>query len=73
MESKKQQEALERTISLISQRKDLVVVSGDDAIDFSMLANGAKGIISVTANLLPNLKSQLLIVYLKQILIKLDK
>ena len=24
-----------------------------------MLANGAKGIISVTANLLPNLKSQL--------------
>ena len=51
--------SLERAISLISQRKDLVVVSGDDAIDFPMLANGAKGIISVTANLLPNLKSQL--------------
>ena len=51
--------SLERAISLISQRKDLVLVSGDDAIDFPMLANGAKGIISVTANLLPNLKSLL--------------
>jgi 4-hydroxy-tetrahydrodipicolinate synthase len=51
--------SLERAISLISQRKDLFVFSGDDAIDFPMLASGAKGIISVTANLLPNLKSQL--------------
>ena len=51
--------SLERTISLVSQRKDFVVVSGDDAIDYPMLAAGAKGIISVTANLLPNLKSQL--------------
>jgi 4-hydroxy-tetrahydrodipicolinate synthase len=51
--------SLERAISLISQRKDLLVFSGDDAIDFPMLASGAKGIISVTANLLPNLKSQL--------------
>ena len=51
--------SLERAICLLPQRKDFVVVSGDDAIDFPMLANGAKGIISVTANLLPNLKSQL--------------
>ena len=51
--------SLERAISLLSQRKDFVVISGDDAIDFPMLANGAKGIISVTANLLPNLKSKL--------------
>ena len=51
--------SLERAISLLSQRKDFVVVSGDDSIDFPMLANGAKGIISVTANLLPNLKSKL--------------
>jgi 4-hydroxy-tetrahydrodipicolinate synthase len=51
--------SLERSISLLSQREDFVVVSGDDAIDFPMLANGAKGIISVTANILPNLKSQL--------------
>ena len=51
--------SLDRTIDLLSQRNDLVVVSGDDAIDFPMLVNGCKGIISVTANLLPNLKSRL--------------
>lgn len=51
--------SLERAICLISQRKDFLVFSGDDAIDFPMLVSGAKGIISVTANLLPNLKSQL--------------
>ena len=51
--------SLDRTIELLSQRSDLVIVSGDDAIDFPMLVNGCKGIISVTANLLPNLKSQL--------------
>lgn len=51
--------SLDRTIELLSQRSDLVIVSGDDAIDFPMLVNGCKGIISVTANLLPNLKSRL--------------
>ncbi len=51
--------SLERAISLISQRKDLVVMSGDDSVDFPMLVSGAKGVISVTANILPNLKSKL--------------
>lgn len=51
--------SLERAVELSSQRPDFCVVSGDDAIDFPMLANGAKGIISVTANLLPNMKSKL--------------
>lgn len=51
--------SLDRTIELLSQREDLVIVSGDDAIDFPMLVNGCKGIISVTANLLPNLKARL--------------
>lgn len=51
--------SLERTIALTSARKDLVVVSGDDAIDFPMLAQGAHGFISVTANLVPNLKSDI--------------
>jgi 4-hydroxy-tetrahydrodipicolinate synthase len=51
--------SLERAIEISSQRPDFCVVSGDDAIDFPMLANGAKGIISVTANLLPNYKSKL--------------
>ncbi|WP_419765130.1 MAG: 4-hydroxy-tetrahydrodipicolinate synthase [Arcobacter sp.] len=51
--------SLERAIELNSKREDFCVVSGDDAIDFPMLANGGKGIISVTANLLPNYKSKL--------------
>lgn len=51
--------SLERAISIISQRRDFVVLSGDDAVDFPMLVSGAKGVISVTANILPNLKSKL--------------
>ena len=51
--------SLERSIEILSQREDFKVISGDDAIDFPMLTNGASGIISVTANLLPNLKSEL--------------
>ncbi|MFA6788433.1 MAG: 4-hydroxy-tetrahydrodipicolinate synthase [Arcobacteraceae bacterium] len=51
--------SLERAIQLLSQRPNFCVLSGDDAIDFPMLCSGASGIISVTANLLPNLKSQL--------------
>ncbi len=51
--------SLERTTALLSQEPDLVVLSGDDAIDYPILANGGAGITSVTANLLPDLKSSL--------------
>jgi len=51
--------SLERTVSLLSQRPELAVFSGDDAIDFPILACGGAGITSVTANLLPDLKSRL--------------
>jgi len=51
--------SLERTTQLLSQRAELKVLSGDDAIDFPMLANGCAGITSVTSNLLPDLKSKL--------------
>ncbi|XPV69743.1 MAG: 4-hydroxy-tetrahydrodipicolinate synthase [Halarcobacter sp.] len=51
--------SLERAVELLSRRPELCVVSGDDAIDFPMLASGAKGIISVTSNLLPNYKSKI--------------
>jgi len=49
--------SLERTIELLSRRPELVLLSGDDAIDFPILANGGAGITSVTANLLPDLKA----------------
>ena len=51
--------SLERTIELLSRRPDLKVFSGDDAIDYPILANGGAGITSVTSNLVPDLKSEL--------------
>jgi 4-hydroxy-tetrahydrodipicolinate synthase len=57
--------SLERAVELLSQEPSLVLLSGDDAIDFPILANGGKGITSVTANLLPDLKSELVHLALK--------
>jgi len=51
--------SIERTVELLAKRPDLYVFSGDDAIDYPMLANGAKGITSVTANLVPDMKAEL--------------
>ena len=51
--------SLERTVELLSRRPELAVLSGDDAIDYPILAAGGAGITSVTANLLPDLKSRL--------------
>ncbi len=57
--------SIERTVELLSRRPDLYVFSGDDAIDYPILANGGKGITSVTANLLPDMKSELVQTALK--------
>ena len=51
--------SLERTVDLLSRRPELKVFSGDDAIDYPILAAGGAGITSVTANLLPDMKSAL--------------
>ena len=51
--------SLERTINLLSLRQELKILSGDDAIDYAILASGGAGITSVTANLLPDMKSKL--------------
>jgi len=51
--------SIERAVELLSRRPDLYLFSGDDAIDYPIMANGGRGITSVTANLLPDLKSQL--------------
>lgn len=51
--------SLERTVELLSRRPDIKVFSGDDAIDYPILANGGAGITSVTSNLLPDMKSEL--------------
>ncbi|MFA6759930.1 MAG: 4-hydroxy-tetrahydrodipicolinate synthase [Sulfuricurvum sp.] len=51
--------SLERCVELLSKRPHLKLFSGDDAIDYPILANGGAGITSVTSNLLPDLKSKL--------------
>lgn len=51
--------SMERCVELLSKSKELVVVSGDDAINYPILANGGKGVISVTANLMPDKISKL--------------
>ena len=57
--------SIERTVELLAKRPDLYLFSGDDAIDFPILANGGRGITSVTANLLPDLKAELVHTALK--------
>jgi len=56
--------SLERTVELLSLRPELKVFSGDDAIDYPILANGGAGITSVTSNLMPDLKSELVLLAL---------
>ena len=51
--------SIERTVELLATRPNLYLFSGDDAIDYPILASGGKGITSVTANLLPKLKADL--------------
>lgn len=51
--------SMDRCVELLARRPELIVISGDDAINYPMMANGAKGTISVTANLLPDKISDL--------------
>jgi 4-hydroxy-tetrahydrodipicolinate synthase len=51
--------SIERTVELLAKIPELYVFSGDDAIDFPIMASGGKGITSVTANLLPDMKAEL--------------
>lgn len=46
--------SMERTVELLAKIPSLKVVSGDDAINYPLMASGAHGTISVTANLLPD-------------------
>jgi 4-hydroxy-tetrahydrodipicolinate synthase len=51
--------SMERTVELLAKIPDLKVISGDDAINYPLMASGAHGTISVTANLLPDMISAL--------------
>ncbi len=52
--------SVERTINLVSLRPEMTVISGDDAINYAIMANGGHGTISVTANLMPDKMSALI-------------
>ena len=50
---------MERCVDLLAHSSEVCVISGEDAINFPILANGGKGVISVTSNLLPDLTAEL--------------
>lgn len=51
--------SMERIIELDQNASEMAIFSGEDAINYPILANGGKGVISVTGNLLPDKISQL--------------
>ena len=51
--------SIERCVDLLAHEPDLSVISGEDAINYPILSNGGKGVISVTANLLPDYTARL--------------
>nr|WP_234284641.1 4-hydroxy-tetrahydrodipicolinate synthase [Campylobacter sp. TTU-622] len=45
---------IEKCVDLLANEPDIVLISGDDVINYPILANGGKGVISVSSNLLPD-------------------
>lgn len=45
--------SLERVVNIASKREKIDILSGEDAINYPIIASGGAGCISVTANLLP--------------------
>lgn len=51
--------SIDRCVDLLAHEPRLAVLSGEDAINYPILSNGGKGVISVTGNLLPDMIAQL--------------
>jgi len=51
--------SIERCVDLLTHEPDLSVICGDDAINYPILSNGGNGVISVTANLMPDMIADL--------------
>lgn len=45
---------IDRCVDLSAHEPNLCVISGEDSINYPILSNGGKGVISVTSNLLPD-------------------
>lgn len=50
---------IERCVDILAHEPKIYLLSGDDAINYPVLSNGGKGVISVTSNLLPDQTSTL--------------
>ncbi|MBE3606884.1 4-hydroxy-tetrahydrodipicolinate synthase [Campylobacter sp. RM13119] len=46
--------SIDRCVDILAHEPNILVISGEDAINYPILSNDGKGVISVTANLLPN-------------------
>ncbi|MDR2099290.1 MAG: 4-hydroxy-tetrahydrodipicolinate synthase [Campylobacteraceae bacterium] len=46
--------SIDKCVDLLAHEPKLYLISGEDAINYPILSNGGKGVISVTANLLPD-------------------
>lgn len=45
---------IDKCVDLLANEARMILISGDDAINYPILSNGGKGVISVTSNLLPD-------------------
>ncbi|MBR8462828.1 4-hydroxy-tetrahydrodipicolinate synthase [Campylobacter sp. faydin G-105] len=61
---------IDRCVDLLAHEPNLIVISGEDAINYPILSNGGKGVISVTSNLLPDKIAKLTHLALKNEFIK---
>lgn len=50
---------IDRCVDLLAHEPRIYVLSGEDAINYPILSNGGKGVISVTSNLLPDQTAKL--------------
>lgn len=50
---------IDKCVDLLAHEPKIIVISGEDAINYPILSNGGKGVISVTSNLLPDYTSKL--------------
>ncbi|MDO4673772.1 4-hydroxy-tetrahydrodipicolinate synthase [Campylobacter sp.] len=51
--------SIDKCVDLLAQEPEMALISGDDAINYPILSNGGRGVISVSANLLPDKISEL--------------
>ncbi|HEG2581172.1 TPA: 4-hydroxy-tetrahydrodipicolinate synthase [Campylobacter lari] len=51
--------SIDKCVDLLAHEPRMMLLSGEDAINYPILSNGGKGVISVTSNLLPDMISKL--------------